>query len=153
MAAIARPARSGPGRLRRALKPPRAACVGSLRTRCRPDYRTEEDFDLDLFQITILILHHLVKSLLTNCRLALLKGLVLTLDDRPAYGALALLIAFDASFQRHIEKRQSGRNLKSLCQVEQLLARLAGERCRVHYTKTVQRKSLLYKEMHQGEGL
>jgi hypothetical protein len=43
------------------------------------------DFDLDLVQVAILKLHNLVESLLTNRLFGLLKGLVLTLDDCPAY--------------------------------------------------------------------
>jgi hypothetical protein len=143
---------SGTGRLRRALESSRSACVGTLRTLRLPHHRPEKDFDLDVFQITILKLHDLVESLLRNRRFGLLKGLVLTLDDCPAHGALTLFIALDASFQRHIEKYQSGRDLVLLRQVEQLLPRRCGQRRRVNHAESVHRKPLLYKEMHQLKG-
>jgi hypothetical protein len=95
----------------------------------------------------------LAKSLLTNRRFGLLKGLVLTLDDYPAHGALALFVALDASFERHIEKHQRGRDLVLSCQVEQLLPRLRGQRRRVNHAESVHCKPLFYKEMHQRKGL
>jgi hypothetical protein len=111
------------------------------------------DFDLDLFQIAILKLHDLVESLLANRFFGLHKGFVLTLDNWPAHGALALFVARDAGFQRHIEKQQRGGDLELLRQVEQILPRLRGERRGVNHTQTVHRKPLLDKEMHQGKGL
>jgi len=146
-------ARSGPGWLRHALEPSRSACVGPLRTLRGPQYRPEKDFDLDPFQITILKLYALVESLLTNRRFGLFKGSVLTLDDCPAHGALALFVALDASFQRHTEKYQSGRDLVLLCQVEQLLPSRSSQRRRVNHAESVRGKPLFYKEMYQLKGL
>jgi hypothetical protein len=131
----------------------RSACVGPLRTLRGLQYRPEKDFDLDPFQIAILKLHDLVEFFLMNRRFHLLKGLVLTLDDCPAHGALALFVALDASFQRHVEKYQSGRDLVLLCQVEQLLPSGSGQRCGVNHAESVRRKPLFYKEMYQLKGL
>ena len=70
-----------------------------LRALHGPNNRPEKDLDLDLFQIAILKFHHMVKAFLANRPLGLLKSLVMTLDDCPAYRTLALFITFHASFQ------------------------------------------------------
>ena len=44
-------------------------------------------------------------------------------------------------------------NLVLLCQIEQLLPSLTGQRRRVNHAETVHRKPLFYKEMHQRKGL
>ena len=118
-----------------------------------PHNRPEKDLDLDLIQIAILKFHHVVKAFLANRPLGLLKSLVMTLDDCPAYRTLALFITFHASFKRHVEKDHRGGGLALLGQIEQIFPRLAGQRRRVHHAEPVHGKPLLYKEMYQRKGL
>jgi hypothetical protein len=140
-------------RLRRALEPSRCAYARPLRTLDGPHEGPEKDFDLDLSQIAILKFRHLVESLLANRSLGLLKSFVLTLDDCPAHRTLALFIAFQASFKRHVEEDQSGRDLGLPGQVEQIFPCLTGQRRGVHHAQPVHYKPLFYKEMHQRKGL
>jgi hypothetical protein len=121
------------------LEPSRSLNAGAWRG---SHYRAEENFNLNIFQIAVLKLEDLIKTLLANCRFGLFKGFVLTLDNCPAHGALALFVALDASIEGHIKKYQSGRHLLFLRQVEQVLPRLNGQRRRVNHAEPVQRKPL-----------
>ena len=146
------PPRAEMGRLGRALKPPRAIYVGSRRTLRGPGYRPEEDFDPDIFPIILPNLSHLIESLMTTSLHRLFKGLILTLDNDLAHRTLTLFVAGDAGCKRHMEKQERGGNLQPLGQVDQCLTCLASQRSGVNHAETIQGKTLLHKEMHQGEG-
>jgi hypothetical protein len=116
-------------------------------------HRAEDDFDLHVVEICVLKFHDLVKALLAQGGFGQLEGLVLALDDGPPHGALAFLVALDASFQRRIEDDRHSRHLVFLRQVQQIPACRAGQRRRVHHAKAIQREALIHQEMHQREGL
>ncbi|MGA2985965.1 MAG: hypothetical protein ABSG32_19340 [Terriglobia bacterium] len=137
----------------RALKPSPGAWVRPFGSRRGPNNRAEKDFDLDPFQIPIMVLYNLVESLLTNRLFALLKGLKLTLNDGATHGALALLVALYASFKRHMEEYQSGWNMVLLGQIDQVFPSRRGHRRGVNHAESIHHKPLFYKEMHQRKGL
>jgi hypothetical protein len=153
VAVTPRPALPRPRGLRRALKPSRGAGIGPLGTERLPRDRPKEDFDLHRFLVSILDQHHLVESFLMNRLFTLLKGLVLTLDDRPAHGALPLFVTLDAGLEGDIEEQQGGGHLVLFCQVDQLFPVLRRQRRGIDHAKPVQRKPLFYKEVHQRKGL
>lgn len=113
----------------------------------------EEDFNLELVRIASLKLYDLIKPLLSNQVLRQLEGLVLALDDGAPHGTLPLLVTFDAGFQRYVKEDQRRRYLTLLCQTQQILTSLGGQRRGVHYAQPVQRQSLHEQEVDQVKGL
>jgi hypothetical protein len=119
----------------------------------RPLDGPEQDFDLDTFQIALCEFHNLPKSFLANRVLRLHEVLILTLQNRTAHGAFALLITLDARFQRHIKKQQGCGHLAPLRQSQQVLSRLIGERGGVDDAQTIQREPLFDEELNESKGL
>jgi hypothetical protein len=69
---------------------------GLLRPLRGSDYRSEKNFDLNLFQVILVDFEYLVKSLLMDRLLRLLKDLVLTFHHRRAHGAFTFFVAVNA---------------------------------------------------------
>jgi len=98
-------------------------------------------------------LDDLVKPLLSNLRLGLLKSPVLALDHRTPHDSLPRLVTLHALFQRNIKKEDDAWNLKPLCQFKVFLAKLGSERGGIHHAQPVQAQAQLGEAVHQGKGL
>jgi hypothetical protein len=113
----------------------------------------EHDFKAYRIEFPVVKFQDLVKTLLADCGLRLLKDFILPFDHLPSHGPLALLVALHAGFKRHIEEHGNNWNLESFGQSQEFAASRRGQGRRVHHAKAVETKALLDQKMHQGKGL
>jgi hypothetical protein len=116
-------------------------------------YGAEADFDFDFLQLFLAQLEDLVKAFLLDCSGGLLEELILPLNDRPANGAFSLGITLQAFLQRHIENKSHAGHTMFPRQLQQVSARLRGERCGIDHAQALDIQALLDQEVQEREGL
>jgi len=114
---------------------------------------SEDNLNLDFFQISVTKFDYLVKALLPDVRLGLSKSQVVPLDHRTADRPFPLPIALDTLLQGHVEKEDHARNLKPLRQFQELTTMGRRQRSGIHHREPVQSHAQFRQVADKGEGL
>ena len=113
----------------------------------------KDNLNLNLVHVFVAQSDDLVKSLLPDVRLGLIKSQIVTLDNGTPYRSLPRSVTLDTFLERNIKKEHHAGNPKSLCQFKVFPPMGRDERRRIHHTEPVQAQSQFREVVHESERL